>query len=231
MPRAVPPVADLRFERDGAERASGAMSQAELQLLDELLDGIDEARAGVRLHDCPGLSIMLRRGSAAAAVAARWLGPAARPVRMVLFNKTAASNWALGWHQDRTIAVTERRETAGFGAWNCKAGITHVEPPFDILAGMVTLRLHLDAVAADNAPLLIAPGSHRTRVALADIETEVARCGTVACLAERGDIWTYATPILHASAAAAKPGRRRVLQVDYAAVDLPNGLRWYEAEA
>jgi hypothetical protein len=32
-------------------------------------------------------------------------------------------------------------------------------PPFDLLAGMVTLRLHLDPVPATNARLLIAPGS------------------------------------------------------------------------
>jgi hypothetical protein len=36
----------------------------------------------------------------------------------------------------------------------------------------------------------------------------------------------YATPILHASARAAKPSRRRVLQLLYCADDLPPGLAW-----
>jgi len=53
-----------------------------------------------------------------------------------------------------------------------------------------------------------------------------ARCGTVACLAEKGDVWLYATPIVHASAAAAGSGRRRVLQVDFSASALPGGLDW-----
>ena len=54
----------------------------------------------------------------------------------------------------------------------------------------------------------------------------VDRCGTVACLASRGDIWLYATPILHASDAAANPRHRRVLQLDYSADDLPGDLEW-----
>lgn len=51
-------------------------------------------------------------------------------------------------------------------------------------------------------------------------------CGQFACLAAAGDMWAYATPILHASSAATQPRRRRVLQVDYAAIDLPGGLEW-----
>ncbi|WP_252181322.1 phytanoyl-CoA dioxygenase family protein [Azospirillum sp. B4] len=108
-----------------------------------------------------------------------------------------------------------------------KDGLIHVAPPADLLAGMITLRVHLDAVGPDNAPLLVAPGSHRLgRVAVADIPGAVRRCGQVACLAEAGDIWLYATLILHASDAATRPRHRRVLQVDYAVGDLPGGLRW-----
>ena len=40
------------------------------------------------------------------------------------------------------------------------------------------------------------------------------------------DIWLYATPILHASGAALEPTHRRVLQVDFAAGELPGGLKW-----
>jgi len=92
---------------------------------------------------------------------------------------------------------------------------------------MATLRIHLNAVDADNAPLLVAPGSHRFgRVPVGEIEGVVARCGAVGCLADAGDIWAYATPILHASEAARRPAQRRVLQVDYAAIDLPQPMDW-----
>lgn len=36
----------------------------------------------------------------------------------------------------------------------------------------------------------------------------------------------YATPILYASEAATMPVQRRVLQLDFAAEDLPGGLQW-----
>jgi ectoine hydroxylase-related dioxygenase (phytanoyl-CoA dioxygenase family) len=103
----------------------------------------------------------------------------------------------------------------------------HVEPPFDILAGMVTLRIHLDDCDAENAPLLIAPGSHRlSRVPARDTADHAERIGRMACLAVAGDIWLYATPILHASEKARSPARRRVVQIDYAAAELPGGLEW-----
>ena len=103
-------------------------------------------------------------------------------------------------------------------------------PPFALLERMLTLRIHLDPAGPDNAPLLIVPGSHRLGVlAGRDIPAIAARGPQAACLAERGDLWLYATPILHASARAARPERRRVLQLLYSADALPNGLQWLGA--
>jgi len=45
-------------------------------------------------------------------------------------------------------------------------------------------------------------------------------------LADAGDIWLYATPILHGSKAALESAQRRVLQVDFAVGELPGGLTW-----
>ncbi len=74
-------------------------------------------------------------------------------------------------------------------------------------------------------PLLIAPDSHREgMVPVGKIEETVAHLGTSICLADAGDVWIYSTLILHASAAARDARARRVLQVDYAAFDLPGGL-------
>ena len=132
-----------------------------------------------------------------------------------------------GWHQDRTIVVTRRIEVEGFGPWTVKSGLLHVAPPFDLLAGMVTLRVHLDPVPETNAPLLIAPGSHRLgQIPEGEVKAVVQRCGTATCLADAGDVWLYATPILHCSEAARDPAHRRVLQVDFATGDLPGGLTW-----
>jgi ectoine hydroxylase-related dioxygenase (phytanoyl-CoA dioxygenase family) len=144
-----------------------------------------------------------------------------------LFDKSDEANWALGWHQDRTIAVRERREVEGFANWTLKAGTTHVEPPFALLQRMVTARVHLDDVGADNGPLLIVPGSHRLgRLIESEIGRVVDERYVFACLASVGDVWLYATPILHASEASRKPSGRRVLQVDFSADQLPGGLCW-----
>jgi hypothetical protein len=216
----------LDFQRDGARFFPAVLSPAKVaQLIDVF--GDDPVQAGVRLTGLAGLLPFLEIPGPVAGVAATVLGPTARPVRAVLFDKTASVNWALGWHQDRTIVVTERRDVVGFGPWSIKSGLQHVEPPFAILERMVTVRVHLDPVGPDNAALLIVPGSHRMgRIPQGDIEATAARMGSYTCLADVGDVWLYATPILHASDAARVPARRRVLQVDYSAEDLPAGLMW-----
>ena len=215
----------LSLERDGAEYLPGA-AMAALEELETALAQLPADRPGSRLHGVPGLDVLLAAEGVIGRIAAHRLGPQAQPVRAILFDKSEHTNWALGWHQDRTIAVTARRDIAGFGPWTVKHGMQHVTPPFALLAGMLTLRVHLDPVPADNAPLLIAPGSHRALVAESDMEQAVASHGIHACLADVGDVWVYATPILHASDAATRPARRRVLQIDYAATAQPGGLDW-----
>ena len=160
-------------------------------------------------------------------IASMLLGEAARPVRVVPFDKTAETNWSVAWHQDRTIAVSERKDIDGFGPWSVKDGIIHVEPPVEILEGMVTLRLHLDDCCGDNGALKVALGSHRLGVVPAHRAAGLADALPVqVCTARAGDIWACSTLILHASEPSSRTSRRRVLQIDYAAVELPFGLKW-----
>lgn len=221
----IDPKTFLTLEHDGAEHLPGA-ALAMRGVLEAALAGLPTDRPGLRLRDIADLTVLLDAKGAVGRLAAQRLGETARPVRALLFDKSDRANWALGWHQDRTIAVAARHDVAGFDPWTVKQGMQHVAPPFALLAGMLTLRVHLDPVPIDNAPLLIAPGSHRTLVAERDIERAVAAHGVHACLADAGDIWVYSTPILHASDAATRPARRRVLQIDYAAAALPGDLDW-----
>ena len=195
--------------------------------LEAALATLPSSVPGVRIGDGPQLKPFLDIAGPIGAVAAAVLGPKARPVRAIVFDKTAERNWALGAHQDRTIVVKERIEAEGFGPWTVKSGLVQVEPPFEILERMVTLRVHLDAVDRSNAPLRIVPGSQRLgRLPAAEIERVVETFGERLCLAKRGDVWLYATPIVHASLAADMPRRRRVLQVDYSADAAPGPLTW-----
>jgi ectoine hydroxylase-related dioxygenase (phytanoyl-CoA dioxygenase family) len=221
------PIEPLSFAEHGAAIQRNALSLAQLRSVETTVADLPHGQAGIRLHGIEPLRSLLCASGPVGQLAATVLGPQCRPVRAILFDKTAAANWSLPWHQDRTIAVCERRDVAGYGPWSRKAGMIHVEPPADVLAGMVTLRVHLDPVPETNAPLLIAPGSHQFgRIPESAIGDVVARCGVVACVALPGDVWLYATLILHASAAAVEPSHRRVLQVDFSAGDLPGGLAW-----
>jgi hypothetical protein len=211
----------MKLDRDGAQLFAGAFSPAETAALGALFSA---HFLSARVESLPGLLPLV---APADAIARSLVGPAARSVRALFFDKNEHRNWALGWHQDRTIAVRARRDVPGFASWTVKGGIDHAVPPFEYLERMLVLRIHLDDAGPDNAPLLVVPGSHRRgRIAEPEIPAVVARLGTAACVAGAGDVWACAQPILHASERAASPSRRRVLQLAYSPDDLPGGLEW-----
>ena len=219
-------LSNLDLAADGAQLFKGALLPCMSQLSVALAD-LPPDEAGVRISGIEVLRPLLSIDGCIGTIAGSVLGDRARAVRAILFNKSPEANWSLAWHQDRTICVKQKREVQGFGPWTVKSGMQHVAPPFDLLSRMVTLRAHIDNVPSTNAPLLIAPGSHkRGRIPVSKIDGVVRDCGTRACLAEAGDVWLYSTPILHASEASSVPQSRRVFQVDFAAEDLPDGLNW-----
>lgn len=208
-------------------RCRTVLDDGECQQIEASLAGLPQDRAGLRLREMVELRPLIGRGSRIGGLAQALLAPDARPVRALLFDKSAATNWALGWHQDRTIVVERRADVPGYGPWTVKHGLVQVEPPFTIIEAMLTIRFHLDPVDATNAPLAIIPGSHRLgRLASNGLDKLAETHGQQLCLAERGDAWVYRTAIVHGSAPADPPRRRRVLQIDYAAQNLPTPLHW-----
>lgn len=209
----------------GRVHLPGALGSAEVAELLAFCATLPASRPGQRLP--PGAVIDLAAVQSVTQLVQHCIGPAARVVRALLFDKSPDCNWALGWHQDRTIEVAARHDTPGYGPWTIKAGRHHVAPPVTLLERMITARLHIDAVDQDNAPLMVAPESHRLDlIGEHEIERVVEACGRQTCLAAAGDVWLYATLIVHGSAAAIKPRHRRVLQLDFASESLPNGLEW-----
>jgi ectoine hydroxylase-related dioxygenase (phytanoyl-CoA dioxygenase family) len=169
----------------------------------------------------------LTRSAAIRALVEPVLGSAAMAVRGIMFDKTPEANWKVAWHQDLTIAVRERIELPGFGPWSTKAGVLHVQPPGEILERMLAVRLHLDDCAADNGPVRVIPGSHRQgRLAAEDIRRLCDGSPGVTCTVEGGGALLMRPLLLHASSAAVRPARRRVIHVEFAGIGLPGGLRW-----
>jgi len=158
------------------------------------------------------------------------LGPSARVVRSILFDKSAAANWKVPWHQDLTIAVKQRREVNGFGPWSSKADVPHVQPTTEVLQRMLTLRLHLDDCGPENGPLRVVAGSHALGTIDLDAVPEIRRTRReVTCTVPAGGALLMRPLLLHASSPAQRPGHRRVIHLEFAAGDLPGGLEWHES--
>jgi Phytanoyl-CoA dioxygenase (PhyH) len=224
------------LERDGFAVVPGAVPGAELLALEIALEHLSAemdlgTRGGVRdaFRLVPAVRT-LAVGQGLWPLAAAVLGPDCIAVRGILFDKTPGANWKVSWHQDLTIAVRTRLDVPGFGPWSQKAGIHHVQPPVPVLERMLTLRLHLDDCGADNGPVRVLPGSHRAgRLTGEQIDRWRAEHEVHDCIAVRGEVLAMRPLLLHASSPAASPEHRRVIHLEYAALQLPGGLAWHEA--
>jgi ectoine hydroxylase-related dioxygenase (phytanoyl-CoA dioxygenase family) len=225
------------LRRDGFAILPDAVDE---RTVDDLLDDLaplaaerDPHRGGVRhiLRDSPAVQ-RLAAHSRVRGVAEAAVGPGALAVRGILFDKTTGANWKVVWHQDLTIAVRQRIETPGFGPWSEKDGVPHVQPPSELLADMVAVRIHLDDCTATNGPVRVLPRSHRQgRLGAEQIDAARAVSADVVCTVQRGGILAFYSLLLHASSPAETPAHRRVVHLEFVAARwrvLPNGLQWYE---
>lgn len=148
-------------------------------------------------------------------------------VNATLFDKTPESNWRLQWHQDRAIAVKERLDVRGYGPWTTRTGVVHVEPPAEVLAQMLALRIHLDECGAENGPLRVIPGSHHEgKIAESDLAGIVAGSPMVEIYVPKGAIVLMRPLLVHASSAARAVDHRRVLHIELAPPDAISPLQW-----
>ncbi len=157
------------------------------------------------------------------------LGQHARPVKATLFDKTAEANWNLRWHQDNVIAVSEKKELAGFHGWTEKVGIPHVRPPVKILEQMLAARIHLDDCPEDNGALVVIPSTHSSGRLSDDLQKEkIQNNKHVVLPAKIGDVLFMRPLLLHSSKPSKQASHRRVLHFEYAGCNLPAGLDWGE---
>ena len=209
-------------------------------LSDEQIEFLTGAAEAVRRNsNVPGLRNLLSKSSAikefateglAGQLAQDLLGVRPLPVRGILFDKTADSNWYVTWHQDVSIPVRNRVELTGYGPWSTKDGILHVQPTASILEKMVSLRIHLDNCPENNGAIKFIAGSHKLGVLDSEQQKQIKESSEpVTCAAERGDIIAMRPLIMHSSSESEVAGHRRVLHLEYAGTDLPAELAWGEA--
>ncbi|MGL4422360.1 MAG: phytanoyl-CoA dioxygenase family protein [Gemmataceae bacterium] len=149
------------------------------------------------------------------------LGPRAGLVRGLYFDKPPGHSWALPWHRDQTIAVQAHASHEMFRKPTIKAGVPHVEAPLELLATMLTVRIHLDAMTAENGPLQVMVGSHAPGLP-GDGERIALQCGA-------GDVLLMRPLLLHASGHTTDgAGHRRIVHLECAVEpNLSGGYAWH----
>ncbi len=223
------------FRRDGYSICDEVLSTDEVMELRQAIAAIpkgDEVRRkrdvyGVRnlLEICPAVRFLAGQPHVRQFVVPI-LGPGAFAVRAIFFDKVAGANWSLFFHQDNVIAVSRRIEIAGYVGWSQKAGVWQVQPPAEVLANMVAVRVHLDNSTAANGPLRVLPGSHRVGWIQDELDDWKTRVPEVVCTVPCGGVVTMCPLTLHASARSETGVHRRVIHIEFAANELPDGLDW-----
>jgi hypothetical protein len=223
------------FRCEGYFIREGVLEDVEIErfrtAVDEIPNGEQVRRKhgvyGVRnlLEICPAVKELARQANIRQ-LATLVLGESAFAVRATYFDKVPGSNWSLFWHQDNVISVAARVEVVGYVGWSNKAGVWQVQPPAQVLANMMAVRVHLDDCGSDSGPLRVLPGSHRCGWLDDQLDEWKRRVSEVICTVRRGGVVAMCPLLLHASAKSTALGYRRVIHIEYACEELPEGLEW-----
>lgn len=212
------------FEERGRVWLRNAVSNEDLTLFDRAAE-VSE-KPGQRLNPSVDLCAALSDESSLLS-SVRCLAPAASPVRTVAFNKSARANWGVAWHQDRIIAVANKRSVSGYVNWTNKHGTWHCEPPKSVLDEMLFVRVHLDDSDYSNGAMQIAVGSHAAGLVSSEKAHALAKHYPIEiCEARRGDVLVLKMLTLHSSRSAKIQSGRRALRVDFSSQNLPPPLAW-----
>lgn len=220
------------YNRNGYYLAEQALNKHAVEfLIDEMSVFENEVNNyGVRdlLNKAPAIRL-LATSNPLISIAREILGEQAKPVRSVFFDKVPEANWNVAWHQDTSIALKEKHDVAGFGPWSEKQGVVHAEPPVEYLANTLTLRIHLDNANKETGVLRVVPGTHRDgRIRSEELLNIVEKSEIVECNAAPGDVLLMNPLLFHSSRKASLPSHRRIIHIEYSAMELPSPLEWYE---
>lgn len=148
-------------------------------------------------------------------------------VKSIFFDKPAASNWYVSYHQDLTISVDKKIELESFGPWTTKQNQFAVQPPIAILENIITIRIHLDDTDENNGALKVVSKSHVNKISRPDSinwnnETESV------CSVQQGGVMLMKPLTLHSSSRTTNNRRRRVIHIEFSSMELPSQLKWAE---
>ncbi len=206
-----------QFERDGCLHVPQIIGAADLAAIEAAFS--ESASGGGRRHliEHPAVDALLKHHRLCEVVQSV-LSASAFAFKATLFDKRADANWLVAWHQDLSIPVSGRIQDPDWRAWSMKEGVQYVQPPRDVLARLLAVRINIDACRETDGPLQVVPGSHTANHHGA---------ASMVCVGRAGDAWLMRPLLRHASSKMSGAGRRRVLHLEFADIDLPAGLQWY----
>lgn len=105
-----------------------------------------------------------------------------------------------------------------------------MQPTVDILNNIYTIRIHLDDCDETNGALKVLPQTHSNGIirpeTLKDIEGK-----EVTCNVKKGGIMIMKPLLMHSSSRSNSDKQRRVIHIELANMNLPNGLEWREKQS
>lgn len=152
----------------------------------------------------------------------------AKLTKCIYFNKPAASNWYVTWHQDITLRMKEKKQVEGFKGWTNKDREVGVIPPLKYLENNFTIRIHLDETNDRNGALYVIPGSHKKILEDGEIALITQNANACRCDVALGGIHLMHPLLLHRSGESTSKKSRRVIHLEFSAAKLPEGLEFAE---
>jgi hypothetical protein len=117
------------------------------------------------------------------------LSRSSRAVQAIVFDKNAATNWRVSWHQDVMFPFAAPTHSPEFDLPSRKDGVHYARPPRWVLEELVVGRLHFDDCDHSNGPLQVSPASHVDGILPSTrILTQVGRRTEVICSMASGEL-------------------------------------------
>lgn len=148
-------------------------------------------------------------------------------VQCTYFEKSPTKNWLVAWHQDLSIPVAAYVPHPALSGWSEKEGQLTVQPPAEMMADILAIRVHLDECRVEDGALRVVPRSHTQGRLNADAIKKMRRQqGETVCPVSRGGSLMFRPLLLHASSKSSAGKPRRVLHFLFAPSQIPYGLKW-----
>lgn len=148
-------------------------------------------------------------------------------IQCTYFEKSTDTNWLVPIHQDLSIPVKNRIDSAELNGWSVKHGEHFVQTPIEFTKQLIAVRLHLDDCQAEDGAVIVVPGSHLAgKIDSAEAPQIRQRKVNQVCVIQAGAVLIMRPLLLHMSSKASGNSKRRVLHFVFAPPTPPLGLTY-----